>query len=141
MRHLEKFETYNEDTSGGGGYTGGVAFATLANGSGMGPVISSQPSAILGDAKGATTGSGDIGAGWSKAKQVNSLRNDFQTKNRKNPTADLYGSSKRRAGKLTRGLKKGKHQDGLFGTDLNKKKKGVIKSFNAFSTGHNKRVP
>lgn len=42
----------------------GVACATGGNTSGMGAVITSQPSSIPGDASGATTGSGDIGSNW-----------------------------------------------------------------------------
>jgi hypothetical protein len=37
------------------------AYANAANVTGMGAVVTSQPSAIPGDASGATTGSGDIG--------------------------------------------------------------------------------
>lgn len=141
LKLFENFEMANEDTSGGGGYTGGVAYATMATTAGMGPVVASQPSAVPGDAAGASVGSGDIGSGWSKAKTMNSLRNDFQTKNRKRTDADLFGSSKRRVGKLTRGMKK-KSSDGLFGMNTPKKKgSGIIKSFSTFTTAHNKRTP
>lgn len=44
----------------------GVANAGGANVSGMGAVVTSQPSSIPGDASGATTGSGDIGSGWNR---------------------------------------------------------------------------
>lgn len=137
MKFLKKIDEnwMAEDTSGGGGYTGPVAFATLGATVGMGATVSSQPSAIPGDAAGATVGSGDIGSGWSKAKQLNSMRNDFQTKNRKRTDADLFGSSKRRAGKLTRGLKQKNSKDGLFQMNKPKKTKGNIKSFSDFTKG------
>ncbi len=44
----------------------GVACASGGNVSGMGAVITSQPSSIPGDTAGATTGSGDIGAGINR---------------------------------------------------------------------------
>lgn len=138
MKHLKTITDWkmaneiNEDTSGGGGYTGPVAFASLATTAGMGAPVASQPSAIPGDAAGATVGSGDIGSGWSKAKTQNSLRNDFQTKNRKRTDADLFGTSKRRNAKLTRGLKQQK-KDGLFQMNSPKKAKGNIKSFSQFT--------
>lgn len=43
---------------------GGVACATGGNTSGMGAVVTSQPSSIPGDVAGATTGSGDVGSGF-----------------------------------------------------------------------------
>lgn len=121
--------------SGGGGYTGSVGFATLSNTSGMGAPIASQPSSIPGDAAGATVGSGDIGSGWPAAKMKQNLKNDMQGKKRRNPVSDIYGSSsKRRVGKLTRGMK-GKNKDGgvFLANDLGPKKAGKIKSFSAFT--------
>jgi hypothetical protein len=57
MKYRMKESTINED---------GVACASGGNVSGMGAVITSQPSAIPGDTGGATTGSGDIGAGTNR---------------------------------------------------------------------------
>lgn len=39
--------------------------------SGMGAVVTSQPSNIVGDVSGATTGSGDIGSGWKDVNNMN----------------------------------------------------------------------
>jgi hypothetical protein len=138
MKHLNAFEKFEnlpltEDTSGGGGFTGPVAFASLANTSGMGAVTTPIASNIPGDVAGSTPGSGDIGSGWSKAKTVNSLRNDMQGKTRKRVDSDLFGTSKRRVNKLTRGMKKGGQDKGLFGMNTPKKGKGTIKSFNDFN--------
>lgn len=55
IKYRMKESTINED--------GGVASVSDGNVSGMGAVVSSQPSAIAGDASGATIGSGDIGVG------------------------------------------------------------------------------
>lgn len=131
--NLEKVSKMIEDTSGGGGFTGPVAFASLANTSGMGAVVSPIASQVPGDVAGSTPGSGDIGSGWSKAKTVNSLRNDMQGKSRKRTDADLFGSSKRRNAKLTRGLKKNTNDKGLFAMNSPKKGKGNIKSFKDFT--------
>jgi hypothetical protein len=124
MNHLKNFEEMNEDTSGGGGYTGPIALASL---SGMGNPVTSVPSAIPGDAAGATIGSGDIGSGWTAQKTKNSFRQ------KKDTTSDIFGTSKRRFSKLTRGMKKSK--DGLFqmANDLGKiKDEKKIKSFKDF---------
>lgn len=126
-------EHLKEDTSGGGGFTGPVAFASLANTSGMGAVVSPIASQTPGDVAGSTPGSGDIGMGWSKAKTVNSLRNDMQGKSRKRTDSDLFGTSKRRNAKLTRGLKKNANDKGLFAINSPKKGKGNIKSFKDFT--------
>jgi hypothetical protein len=120
MKIVKKLEDWMaEDTSGGGGFTGTVV--GLANSAGMGNVVSSQPSSIPGDAAGATWGSGDIGSGWSQAKKLNKKKTD----------SDLFGSAKRRAGKLLRGFKDAK-KDGLFQMNTPKKGKGNIKSFSDF---------
>ena len=65
-----------------GGGDSGSAFATNSNVSGMGPIVSAQPSDIPGDVRGGTKGSGDIGqvlgtygkqpAGRNKKKKKNS---------------------------------------------------------------------
>jgi hypothetical protein len=49
----------------------GVACATGSAVSGMGAVVSSQPSSIPGNTSAATTGSGDIGSGWEQSKGLN----------------------------------------------------------------------
>lgn len=138
MKRISNFKEFsiNEDTSGGGGFTGPVAFASLANTSGMGNVVTSQPSVVPGDARGATVGSGDIGSGWPAAKLKKSLSNDFQNQsknNRRKAESDLFGNSKRRVAKLTRNMKK-KNDDGLFAMNSPKKKSGNIKSFSQFTS-------
>lgn len=55
-------ETLNED---------GVAAVSGGNVSGMGAVVTSQPSSIPGNTTAATTGSGDIGSNWDTAKNLN----------------------------------------------------------------------
>lgn len=49
----------------------GVAAVSGGNVSGMGAVVTSQPSSIPGNTSGATTGSGDIGSGWDSSKNLN----------------------------------------------------------------------
>lgn len=49
---------------------GGVAAVSGVNSSGMGAVVTSQPSSIPGDVSGATTGSGDIGATYGMNRNV-----------------------------------------------------------------------
>lgn len=139
MKRISTFEEFeqlplNEDTSGGGGFTGPVAFAGLANTTGMGNVVASQPSSVPGNVANATVGSGDIGSGWTKARQMNSMKNDFQYQSKNNQRkaeSDLFGSSKRRMSKLTRGIKKKNQNNGLFAMN-SPKKSGKIKSFSDF---------
>jgi len=61
IRGLQE-KTLNED---------GVAAVSGGNVSGMGAVVSSQPSSIPGNSSAATTGSGDIGSGWNQSKDNN----------------------------------------------------------------------
>ncbi len=49
----------------------GVGAVSGGNVSGMGAVVTSQPSSIPGDTAGASTGSGDIGSGLSDSKNLN----------------------------------------------------------------------
>lgn len=124
MKYLKNFKELLEDTSGGGGFTGPVALASL---SGMGNPVTSVPSAIPGDAAGASVGSGDIGSGWKTAKTLNNFRA------KKDTMKDIFGTSKRRFSKLTKGMKKPK--EGLFqlANDLGKVKgEKNIKSFKDF---------
>ncbi len=49
----------------------GVGAVSGGNVSGMGAVVTSQPSSIPGNTTGATTGSGDIGSNWNTSKNLN----------------------------------------------------------------------
>jgi hypothetical protein len=60
----------------------GVACATGGNTSGMGAVVTSQPSSIPGDVSGATTGSGDIGSNWGSVATKTSAYNNLTPTNR-----------------------------------------------------------
>jgi len=79
--------------SGGGS---GSAFSTNSNCSGMGPVVSAEPSNIPGDVTGSSTGSGDVGStlGVFTKRQANARRSKDRTKDK----------SKRRNSKIAKEL-------------------------------------
>ena len=69
LKRYTDFEFIKED--------GGVAAATAASTSGMGAVVSAQPSSNAGqtispgfEAGGGSVGSGDIGSGWGTAQKI-----------------------------------------------------------------------
>lgn len=68
----------------------GSAFATNSSVSGMGPIVSSQPSSIPGDVRGSTKGSGDIGSrGGVYTKQTTGKRNKKKKSSRSKIASDI----------------------------------------------------
>lgn len=79
-------------TSVSGGDSGS-SFATNSTISGMGPIISAQPSSIPGDVAGSTKGSGDIGqvlGVYSKTPAVKKRKKNNRRKNAINKIDNLY---------------------------------------------------
>lgn len=73
------------------------AYANAASVTGMGAVVTSQPSAIPGDVSGATTGSGDIGfpfAMYTKMPQFGYGNKEPKIKNSKKDKKDTKSKSK-----------------------------------------------
>jgi hypothetical protein len=60
IKNWEEFSKLNEDGEGGGDSGGGISSSSLGNTSGMGAIVSAQPSSIPGNVQGSTKGSGDI---------------------------------------------------------------------------------
>jgi hypothetical protein len=94
-KNMKKFDEFIIEDGGAAG--GGVASVGASSVSGMGGVVSAQPSSNAGqtispgfEAGGGSEGSGDIGSGWNVSKSNNTKKKKKKKKSTKKNEADVF---------------------------------------------------